>query len=676
MAQVDRQRRVKPGANQAMVPLPINPLQRRDENVAVAVRNITRKPTESKKSTQVLAVVQRPHDQIILTQDDKGKQMVVQRGHNVAKIQRRQRNEHYNPSDLRLRGKQRPIAVGVVGKAYNVSEEDAVLLARQHMQNIQSQRSEQHRPIQQQEEQCLAEEARLRALAKNEKKMKSYRIDMGNTLKDLTNEAANAVQISDNTPELQQGRAVPHRDAARGLHRVHAGIRDSNTGLDNGLLDQIEGYEVHDEYIDDEIYNTDDSGNDVPEESDGNSNGDGGPDNEGDNVMDEQLLLCENNEGNGELEQVPPHGHGNREQTTVAVRKQEKDHRRIDENRLRMLEARQRQQNNMEQILVDTAESRRQEAERKAEEARLKALAINEKKMRSYKVTMGYTLDSAEPGTLSQGMYNDQVPTTSHQQVVPRTSKTPSSVKQENESVVQPKLSKEEREKRRQAEMREKMLAARQRQQSQYERLLAETEETRRREAEKKAEEARQKALLKNEKKMKSYKVTMGYTLEDYLQDSDDEEIKHEYNVPSNANSEQMGATGTTLFQNIAQFSCEFHNVEFLGEAEPQSVSCEANDGVNWGGNELDSCNSGEVSNLNNPQTSTAVVMEGTNVVQSVLKELNLEATERNLMTYVEQEGNVEEEEAELTEEQRCKLYREQMLAAVEKRRAKLGLRK
>jgi hypothetical protein len=51
---------------------------------------------------------------------------------------------------LRLRGKQRPIAVGVVGKAYNVSEEDAVLLARQHMQNIQSQRSEQHRPIQQQ----------------------------------------------------------------------------------------------------------------------------------------------------------------------------------------------------------------------------------------------------------------------------------------------------------------------------------------------------------------------------------------------------------------------------------------------------------------------------------------------------------------------------------------------
>lgn len=91
-AQVDRQRRVKPGANQAMVPLPINPLQRRDENVAVAVRNITRKPTESKKSTQVLAVVQRPHDQIILTQDDKGKQMVVQRGHNVAKIQRRQRN--------------------------------------------------------------------------------------------------------------------------------------------------------------------------------------------------------------------------------------------------------------------------------------------------------------------------------------------------------------------------------------------------------------------------------------------------------------------------------------------------------------------------------------------------------------------------------------------------------
>lgn len=171
-------------------------------------------------------------------------------------------------------------------------------------------------------------------------------------------------------------------------------------------------------------------------------------------------------------------------------------------------------------------------------------------------------------------------------------------------------------------------------------------------EAEKKAEEARQKALLKNEKKMKSYKVTMGYTLEDYLQDSD-EEIKHEYNASSNANSEQMGATGTTLFQNIAQSSCEFHNVEFLGEAEPQSVSCEANDGVNWGGNELDSCNSGEVSNLNNPQTSTAVVMEGTNVVQSVLKELNLEATERNLMTYVEQEGNVEEEEAELTEEQR-----------------------
>ncbi|KAI5748994.1 hypothetical protein M8J76_003873 [Diaphorina citri] len=638
MAQVDRQRRVKPGANQAMVPLPINPLQRRDENVAVAVKNITRKPTESKKSTQVLAVVQRPHDQIILTQDDKGKQMVVQRGHNVAKIQRRQRNEHYNPSDLRLRGKQRPIAVGVVGKAYNVSEEDAVLLARQHMQNIQSHRSEQHRPIQQQEEQRLAEEARLRALAKNEKKMKSYRVDMGNTLEDLTNEAANAVQINDNTPELQQGRAVQHRDATRGLHRVHAGIRDSNTGLDNGLLDQIEGYEVHDEYIDDEIYNTDDSGNDVPEESDGNSNGDGGPDNEGDNVMDEQLVLYENNEGNGELEQVPPHGHGNREQTTVAVRKQEKDHRRIDENRLRMLEARQRQQNNMEQILVDTAESRRQEAERKAEEARLKALAINEKKMRSYKVTMGYTLDSAEPGTLSQGMYNDQVPTTSHQQVVPRTSKTPSSVKQENESVVQPKLSKEEREKRRQTEMREKMLAARQRQQSQYERLLAETEETRRREAEKKAEEARQKALLKNEKKMKSYKVTMGYTLEDYLQDSD-EEIKHEYNASSNANSEQMGATGTTLFQNIAQFSCEFHNVEFLGEAEPQSVSCEANDGVNWGGNELDSCNSGEVSNLNNPQSSTAVVMEGTNVVQ-------------------------------------CKLYREQMLAAVEKRRAKLGLRK
>jgi hypothetical protein len=55
--------------------------------------------------------------------------------------------------------------------------------------------------------------------------MKSYRVDMGNTLKDLTNEAANAVQINDNTPELQQGRAVPHRDAARGLHRVHAGIR-------------------------------------------------------------------------------------------------------------------------------------------------------------------------------------------------------------------------------------------------------------------------------------------------------------------------------------------------------------------------------------------------------------------------------------------------------------------
>lgn len=104
-------------------------------------------------------------------------------------------------------------------------------------------------------------------------------------------------------------------------------LTDSNTGLDNGLLDQIEGYEVHDEYIDDEIYNTDDSGNDVPEESDGNSNGDGGPDNEGDNVMDEQLVLYENNEGNGELEQVPPHGHGNREQTTVAVRKQEKDHR-------------------------------------------------------------------------------------------------------------------------------------------------------------------------------------------------------------------------------------------------------------------------------------------------------------------------------------------------------------
>jgi hypothetical protein len=48
-----------------------------------------------------------------------------------------------------------------------------------------------------------------------------------------------------------------------------------------------------------------------------------------------------------------------------------------------------------------------QEAERKAEEARLKALAINEKKMRSYKVTMGYTLDSAEPGTLSQG--NDSI---------------------------------------------------------------------------------------------------------------------------------------------------------------------------------------------------------------------------------------------------------------------------
>lgn len=45
-----------------------------------------------------------------------------------------------------------------------------------------------------QEEQRLAEEARLRALEKNEKKMKSYRVDMGNRLETDNSAAPTAAQ--------------------------------------------------------------------------------------------------------------------------------------------------------------------------------------------------------------------------------------------------------------------------------------------------------------------------------------------------------------------------------------------------------------------------------------------------------------------------------------------------
>uniref|UniRef100_A0A8D8RXI5 Uncharacterized protein n=1 Tax=Cacopsylla melanoneura TaxID=428564 RepID=A0A8D8RXI5_9HEMI len=466
---VRQRRRVTPNypeLNQAVVPFePLNPLPPpRNDNLALTVNNHLSKPSP-KKTTKVLAVVTRARDKIYLTEDDKGKQMVVQRSHNVAKVQRRQRDENYNPSDLRLRGKQRPAAVGVVGHIDNVAEEDALWRARQHMQNVQTLHSEQHRPIQEEEERRLAEETRLKSLAKNEKKMKSYKVDMGHVL--TTEEGASSMT-------------------------VEGAVQDGAGGLCNGDKRETnnDSFESYGEYIDDEVYDNntgedlkleepsgnatanvlvgdhqdsaiaEDNKNNVLVEhnhdsaiaedsksnvlvreanSPGESNQDIVSDGHNESARDEkvnrfvgdnqsedndfayeQYNSYDSDSDSESIENNPTDDVNNDfmgdEQCLVVYEEQardsnqappqqpssssgqnrpmsEKEQRRIAMNRQREMNIRQRQQLNMEQVIIDTAESRRQEAERKAEEARQKALALNEKKMKSYKVTMGYSLE-------------------------------------------------------------------------------------------------------------------------------------------------------------------------------------------------------------------------------------------------------------------------------------------
>lgn len=80
-----------PELNQAVVPF-VPPNQDVNDNQLATVENDLQHAYQPRNSTRILAVVQRPRDRIYLTEDHKGKQMVVQRAQNVAKIQRKQRD--------------------------------------------------------------------------------------------------------------------------------------------------------------------------------------------------------------------------------------------------------------------------------------------------------------------------------------------------------------------------------------------------------------------------------------------------------------------------------------------------------------------------------------------------------------------------------------------------------